>query len=120
MARLITVLESRRGSDGTTTVSGAFWFAISQSTAKVPKPGYTSVLANVTGDNAITTAEQTGLEDGSIREEPFNVSYPSSVTLTEVQTDLVKRQATRAAAIAAEPATRQFYGRTFDGTIWVA
>jgi hypothetical protein len=117
MARQIVVLETRKGGDGLTSVNGVMWFPIVAAAARLPRAGYVSGLNQLTSPS-LTAQEQAALEDGSVREEPFAVSYPSTVTLAQVKSDLVSRYAARASAIAAEPAIRQFYGLTFDGTTW--
>lgn len=120
MARQIVILETRKGGDGVTSVNGFHWFPIAVAAARVPLSSFVSAGASLTGPKAITAAEQTSLDDGSVREERFSVVYPSNVTVANVQADLQDRWTTRKAAVDAEPATRQFYGRTWDGTSWTA
>lgn len=117
MARQIVVLETRKGSDGVTQVNGVMWFPIASAAARLPRAGFVSGLNGLTS-NTITAPEQAALEDGSVREEPFAVPYPSTVTLAQVKADLINRYGARATAIAAEPAIRQFYGLTYDGSAW--
>jgi hypothetical protein len=118
MARQITVLESRKASDGVTVVSGAFWFPIAAANARVPKPQFVSVLLSVPAPNAITVAEQAQLESGEGREESFSVTNAASMTLAQWKADLQRRYTDRATAVAAEPAARVFYGLTYDGAAW--
>lgn len=119
MARQIVVLETRKGGDGITQVNGVMWFPIAATAARLPKAGYVSGL-NGLATNPVTAQEQAALEDGSVREEAFAVPYPSTVTLAQVKADLINRYAARATAIAAEPAIRQFYGLTYDGSAWAS
>lgn len=118
MARQITILETRKASDGVTSVNGVFWFPITNANARVPQPQFVSALVAVPAPNNVTVAEQALLESGEIREEFFTVNFPSSTTLNQLKTQLVTRYTDRALAVAAEPATRAFYGATFDGTNW--
>lgn len=120
MARQVVILDTRRAGDGTTQVSGFNWFPISVVAARVPLTGFVSAGVGLPSAKALTAAEQTALDDGSVREERFSISYPSNVTVASVQNDLQDRWTTRKAAIDAEPAVRQFYGRTWDGASWVA
>lgn len=120
MARQIIVLESRKSGDGTTSVSGVNWFPIAAADARVPKPGMQSAAKELSGAAVITAGEQTALETGAVREEGFGVLYAASTPLTQIKTDLVRRWTDRAAAIAAEPATRAFFGISYDGTAWSA
>jgi hypothetical protein len=118
MARQIIVLETRKAVDGVTNVTGVNWFAIAAANARVPRNGYVSAASGLTGAKAITPAEQTALEDGSVREESFAVQLAASTTNAQIQAELVRRYTDRAAAIAAEPPTRQFYGASWDGSVW--
>lgn len=120
MARQIIILETRKGVDGVTNVSGANWFAIAAANARVPRLGFISAAAGLTAAKAITPAEQTALEDGSVREEAFTVQLAASTTNAQIQAELVRRYTDRAAAIATEPPTRQFYGSSWDGATWTA
>lgn len=119
MARQVVILETRAGGSGVTQVNGFNWFPIAVVAARVPLTSFVSAGSALTGPKAITSPEQTALDDGSVREERFSNTYPSNVTVAGVQADLQDRWTTRKAAIDGEPATRQFYGRTWDGTSWV-
>ena len=118
MPRQITVLETRKAGDGRTAINGVFWFAIPNANARIPRPQYVSALLDVPSPQNVTAAEQAQLESGAVREETFAVDLAASTTLPQAKADLQRRFADRALAVAAEPATRQFYGMTFDGTAW--
>lgn len=119
MARQVVILENfKEGS--TQRVTGFHWFPIAVVAARVPRVGVVSAGAGLTGAKALTQAEQDALADGSVREERFNVDYPITVTLPEVQADLQKRWTAKKAEIDTDPPTRQFFGRTWDGAGWVA
>lgn len=111
MARQITVLTQQGVSSGTRQVKCVFWFTIAPANAQVPIPGFQSRATTV------STAEQTALENGSVREEIQDFEFPSSYTATEMKALINKRYTDRAAAIAIEPATRAFYGVTYDPTV---
>ena len=112
------LLETRKGADGFTSVTGFNWFPIAAANAKVPRPSFVSAGAPFLAGKAITSAEQIALEDGSTREKQFTVSYPVSTTNAQIQADLQRRWTDRKAAIDAEPPTRQFYALAWDGTSW--
>ena len=116
--RQVIILDTRKGGDGVTQVSGFHWFPITVATAKVTRPSFVSLGNLFAGAKALTAAEQLALEDGSVREEGFNISYSVSTTTAQIQADLQRRWIDRKAAIDAEPPTRQFYGLAWDGTTW--
>lgn len=118
MARQIIILETRKAVDGVTNVTGVNWFAIAAANARVPHLGFSSAASGLAGAKAITPTEQAALEDGSVREESFSIQLAASTTNTQIQAELVRRFTDRAAAIATEPPTRQFYGASWDGTVW--
>jgi hypothetical protein len=118
MPRQITVLETKPGGDGQTVINGVFWYTISNVLARVPRPQFVSALLSVTGPTAITVAEQAQLESGEVKEEVFSITIAASTTLAQAKADLQRRYTDKAAKVAVEPATRQFYGLTFDGTSW--
>ena len=120
MPRQITVLDTRKAGDGRTQINGAFWFSISNVNARVPRPQYVSVLLNVPSPQNVTAAEQAQVESGEVRDESFAIEIAASTTLPQAKADLQRRYTDRAAAVSAEPATRQFYGLTFDGSAWSA
>ena len=116
--RQIVILDTKKANDGTTLVSGYHWFPIVIAAAKVPRPSFVSLGNSLTGTKAITPAEQSSLEDGSVREEGFNIAYSVSTPTAQIEGDLQRRWADRKAAVDAEPPTRQFYGLAWDGTTW--
>jgi hypothetical protein len=120
MARQIIILETNKAGDGYKSVNTVMWFPIAASNARVPRPGFVSRASSLTGADAITQTEQTALEDGSVREEASQSQYPDTATNNEIKADLVKRFSSRSTAIAAEPATRQFYGVSYNGSAWSA
>jgi hypothetical protein len=118
MARQITVLETVKASDGVTNVRCVFWYNITSVNARVPKPQFVSALLDVSSPNNVTPAEQTLLESGQTREELVNITLAASTNVAQAKLELQRRYTDRAAAVAAEPATRALYGLTFDGTVW--
>lgn len=120
MARQIVILETRKAGDGVTRITGFNWFPIALATARVPRPGFVSAGVGLTGGAAITAAEQTALEDGLVREETFSTDFAASTTNAQIKAELVRKFVDRAAAIAAEPPMRQFYGVSYDGSVWSA
>lgn len=119
--RQIIILETRKNlSSGKQSVTGAYWFAVpaSPAGARVPRPGFVSVCVGLSGAAAISTAEQTALEDGSVKEEPFSVELSLSATNAQIQGELQRQWTDRNTAIAAEPPPRQFYGVSWNGTTW--
>lgn len=120
MARQILLTETRKASDGITQVNGFFWYPIAAANAQVPRPGFVSAGIGFTGAALITPAEQASLEDGSVREESFGRVYPASTTNAQIKADLQKYFTDRSAAVALEPPTRQYFGVSFNGTVWSA
>lgn len=121
MARQIIILETVKGSDGVTNVRTVQWFPIAAPAARVPAPGFRSAAAALAGTSAqITASEQASLDDGSVREEVVNVQIAASATNAQIKAELVRRYSDRAAAIAAEPPTRQYFGVSYDGAAWSA
>jgi hypothetical protein len=119
--RQIIILETRKNQgSGRQNITGAMWcpIAATPAGARVPKTGFVSVCAGLTGAAAITTAEQVALEDGSVREEPFHAELSISATNTQIQQELIRQWNDRSAAIAAEPPPRQFYGVSWNGAAW--
>lgn len=117
--RQIVILDCPLG-DGKQVINGFFWFPISTVSARVPRPQFVSAGVVLDAPHALTTAEQAALEDGSVREERFSITFASSTTGTDMQNELARQWAARKAAIDAEPAVRRFFGRSWDGTNWVA
>lgn len=120
MARQIVILETRKGGDGLIVVSGFNWFPIAATANRVPLTGFVSAGVVLDAAHALTTQEQADLDSGTVREERFSLSYAGTSTVAQIQTDLAKRWTDRKAAIDTEPAARQFFGRSFDGTSWTA
>jgi hypothetical protein len=120
MPRQITVLESNKAGDGTTSIRGVFWFAMPKDAARVPLPQFVSAIIGVNGPTAITADEQAQLETGEVLEERFVITVAASTDLAQVKADLNRRYTDRAAAVTALPDTRAFYGLTFDGSAWSA
>lgn len=118
MARQITILETTKASDGVTTIRCVFWYPIANVNARVPRPQFVSALVDVPAPNNVTPTEQADLESGAVREEVLSVTSPVSATLAQVKGTLVLRYTDRAAAVAAEPATRAFYGVSYNGSAW--
>ncbi len=115
MARQITVLEQESLGGGTRIVHGVFWFPVAAGPRQVPRPGLVSKAT------AVTTQEQTDLEAGLTREEPFAIEMPAGYPVAPVKALLQARYTDRAAAILLEQAARNFYGVTFDSvTGWSA
>jgi hypothetical protein len=117
--RQIVILDCPK-QGGKQLITGVFWFAITAPTARVPLTGFASRLAGLTGAKALTAQEQADLASGAVREESFAVEFADSTTGTQMQDELQRQWTARNAAIAAEPAVRRFYARTWDGTTWVA
>ena len=120
MARQILLTETAKASDGITVVTGFFWFPIAASNARVPRPAFVSAGVGFTGSALMTAGEQTALEDGSVREERWVKQFSASTTNAQIKAELQRCYVDRTAAVALEPATRQFYGVSFDGTVWSA
>lgn len=119
--RQIIILETRKNlSTGKQSVTGAYWFAIPASPAgsRVPRPAFVSAGVSLSGAAALTTTEQAALEDGSVREESFNVELSLSATNAQIQGELQRQWTDRNTALAAEPPPRQFYGVSWNGTTW--
>jgi hypothetical protein len=119
MPRQIVLLETPE-SGGVMTVTGFFWFAITDVTARVPRPGFTSAGTGLTGTKALTAPEVADLESGAVREERFSITFATSTTNAIIRGELQRRWTDRAADLAAEAPTRQFFGSSWDGTTWTA
>lgn len=98
-------------------VKAVFWFAVANPLARVPKSG-ASLAADIPG--GLTAGELSSLADGSVLEEPVQVSYSTTTTSTVIKADLVKRYADRGAYLATLSPTRQYYGIYYDGSVWSA
>jgi hypothetical protein len=120
LARQIILLETQKAGDGITNVNCVFWITITAPTAQVPKAGFTSAAAQLSGAQAITTTEQASLDSGAMREEVLNVVFSASDTTAQMKAELQRRYTDRVAAVNALPPTRAFYGVSFDGTAWSA
>lgn len=119
--RQIILFETRKNTiTGRQTVSGVYWFPVAATPAgsRVPQPGFQSQAGTLSGAIALTPAEQTALEDGSVREETFGLDISLSASNAQIQGELQRQWSDRAAAIAAEPPARQFYGVSWNGTSW--
>lgn len=119
--RQVIVFETRKANDGVTTITGLHWFPIAASAARVPYPlGFVSGAAVLTGEKAVSTQEQADLDSGAVREERFSVEMAASATTAQMQAELQRRWTDRKAAIDALPATRQYFGASWDGSVWTA
>jgi hypothetical protein len=117
--RQVVILDCpKRG--GKQLITGVMWFSIPTVAAQVPIPGFSSALASFVGAKALTAQEQADLASGAVREEHFAVEFADTTTGTQMQDELQRQWTARNAAIAAEPAVRRFYARTWDGVSWVA
>lgn len=118
--RQVFIREVVKGSDGVVVVSGFRWHAITATGARVPKPSLVSMASEFDTAKRPTTQEQADLESGAVREERFSHEYSATTTRAQIEADLQRRWADRQAAIDAEPPTRVYWGRTWDGTSWTA
>lgn len=118
--RQVVILETRKAGDGITQVNGFNWYPIATATARIPKPQFVSAGVILDPAHAITAAEQADLESGAVREEVFSLGFASSNTRAQIESELQRRWTDRKAALDAEPAPRQFFGRSWDGTGWTA
>lgn len=118
--RQIIILDTPRAGDGKTVVTGFNWFPIANVLARVPKPGFQSAGSALDAAHQVTGAEQAALEDGSVREERFNLTFSASTTRVQIEGELARQWTDRKAAIDAEAPSRQFFGRSWDGTTWTA
>lgn len=110
--REIIILETFPGTGlGDTTVRHAFWFAVPLA-RRVPKANATSVYRDA------SALELVALQDGSVYEESYSIQIPAGQTIAQIKTLLEGRYAARLTTLSALPNVNQFYGNSWDGTIW--
>jgi hypothetical protein len=118
MAKQIHVLDQQTGSDdGTRTIRCVFWYPVIGVTRQIPIPGFKS---NAPAAN-VSVQDQADLESGALLEEMLVFAFPTSYTTAQMKALINQRYTDKAAAIAADPAKRAFYGVFFDSvTGWSA
>lgn len=116
MARQIIVLEQLYDNPGTLTIQLAFWFPVTNTANRRPQPGLVSRAASALAavSQPITAQEQTDLESGGVREEFVPMTFPTTYTTQQLKDEINARYSARAAAVAAEPAIRAYFGVTFS------
>lgn len=109
MAKQIHVLDQVNDSPGLRRIRVVFWYPII-GTAQVPKPGFVSQAPAAN----IAPADQSALESGALLEEAWDIPFATSYTTTQMKAEINARYTDRAAAIAALPNARAFYGVFYD------
>lgn len=110
MAKQIIVLN-RQISETDQIIEVVFWFSITQ--------GAEAVTSNSLWNGA-SSAENTAIQNGSVKEEAFTFTYPVSLAATNIKADLQQRWTNRNAEIGGiGPAV--YYGIYLDNsTGWSA
>jgi hypothetical protein len=96
-------------------VSGVFWLPIS--TGALPQTNG-SIWTAVSGVSAgASSAENTAIEAGTVKETPFTLNFPLGTPIATIQTTLLQAY-TEAAASTSTQGPAQYYGTYYNGTSW--
>jgi hypothetical protein len=109
--RKIIVLDISSGDPGETVVNYLMW---------IPVPVGQEIPTSLTRSqfrNA-SPSEITALSSGTVIEEFHTAKYSSGFTAAQAEADLVIRYNNRMTAFAGRLNPNQFYGVSWDGTIW--
>ena len=109
----IVILSSTKESDGSFTVSGAFWLN-APTNSVIAKPDFKSKYHNI--DSSTLTAIKTG----TLLEQTFTTGlFDAGTTLDVVQSTIASMyDAAQANLISEDPPVLNLIGSSFDGTNW--
>ena len=98
-------------------VTAAFWFPIT-SGARPLLNNVTSAWTASSPSVGASAAQNTAIQNGTILEEVRNFSFPLGTTTNSMQAALQQYWTNRNKEVAALGGN-QYYGYTWDGTVWV-
>lgn len=107
----IIILDQQPRDGGISQLNVLFWFPVTPS-REIAVPGGASRYRDV------TDVENGAIAAGSVVEEYFSHIIPVGTTAAQVKAQLQAIYANRKAAFDARPNPNQFYGTSWDGTVW--